>query len=129
MNLTLDVVKNAVPAKLKDSIEQSFVDKLNNLANDPIVADQIRNNFISYAHVINDGKFSIEDVFHQYGIKYTVMEPHVVHPSSPVFAQNLIDFAAICRVVNGMRKFSIGCIGARTTAFKTVRFDEITLQK
>ncbi len=75
------------------------------------------------------GKFSIEDVFHQYGIKYTVMEPHVVHPSSPVFAQNLIDFAAICRVVNGMRKFSIGCIGARTTAFKTVRFDEITLQK
>lgn len=61
MKLTLDNVKRAVPAKLKDSIEQSFVDKLNNLANDPIVADQIRNNFISYAHVINDGKFSIEE--------------------------------------------------------------------
>lgn len=61
MKLTLDNVKKAVPAKLKDSIEQSFVDKLNNLANDQIVADQIRNNFISYAHVINDGKFSIEE--------------------------------------------------------------------
>lgn len=61
MNLTLDIVKKAVPAKLKDSIEQSFVDKLNNLAHDPIVADQIRNNFISYAHIINDGKFSIEE--------------------------------------------------------------------
>lgn len=61
MKLTLDNVKKAVPAKLKDNIEQSFVDKLNNLANDPIVADQIRNNFISYAHVINDGKFSIEE--------------------------------------------------------------------
>lgn len=61
MNLTLDNIKRAVPAKLKDSIEQSFVDKLNNLAHDPIVADQIRNNFISYAHVINDGKFSIEE--------------------------------------------------------------------
>lgn len=61
MKLTLDNVKKAVPAKLKDSIEQSFVDKLNNLANDPIIADQIRNNFISYAHVINDGKFSIEE--------------------------------------------------------------------
>lgn len=61
MKLTLDNVKKAVPAKLKDSIEQSFVDKLNNLAHDPIVADQIRNNFISYAHVINDGKFSIEE--------------------------------------------------------------------
>lgn len=75
------------------------------------------------------GKFSIEDVFHQYGVPFTVLEPHVIHPLSDVFAQNLKDFAAICRVVNGMKKFSIGCIGARTSAFKTVRFDEITLQK
>ena len=75
------------------------------------------------------GKFSIEDVFHQYGIPYTVLEPHVVHPLSDAFAQNLRDFAAICRVVNGMRKFSIGVLGARTTKFKTVRYDEITLQK
>lgn len=75
------------------------------------------------------GKFSIEDVFHQYGVQFTVLQPHVVHPLTKEFEQNLKDFAAICRVVNGMRKFSIGCIGARTTAFKTVRFDEITLQK
>lgn len=75
------------------------------------------------------GKFSIEDVFHQYGVPFTVLEPHVVHPLSEAFAENLRDFAAICRVVNGMKKFSIGCIGARTSKFKTVRFDEITLQK
>lgn len=75
------------------------------------------------------GKFSIEDVFHQYGIQYTVLAPHVVHPLTPEFRQNLDDFAAICRVVNGMRKFSIGAIGARTSKFKTVRYDEITLQK
>ena len=75
------------------------------------------------------GKFSIEDVFHQYGIPFTVLEPPVVHPSTKAFEQNLHDFAAICRVVNGMKRFSIGCIGARTTKFKTVRYDEITLQK
>ena len=75
------------------------------------------------------GKFSIEDVFHQYGIQYTVLEPHVVHPLTPEFRQNLDDFAAICRVVNGMRRFSIGVLGARTSKFKTVRYDEITLQK
>lgn len=75
------------------------------------------------------GKFSIEDVFNQYKIPYTVLEPHVVHPLSPEFKQNLHDFAAICRVVNGMKRFSIGMIGARTSKFKTVRFDEITLQK
>ncbi|MBO5051725.1 MAG: hypothetical protein J6D31_05950 [Clostridia bacterium] len=75
------------------------------------------------------GKFSIEDVFHQYGIPFTVLEPHVVHPLTPEFRQNIDDFAAICRVVNGMRHFSIGVLGARTSKFKTVRYDEITLQK
>ncbi|MDO5444873.1 MAG: hypothetical protein Q4F31_04545 [Eubacteriales bacterium] len=75
------------------------------------------------------GKFSVTDVFTQYQVPFTVLKPHVVHPLSPAFAQNLSDFAAICRVVNGMKRCSIGCIGARTTAFKTVRFDEITLEK
>jgi L-fucose isomerase-like protein len=57
------------------------------------------------------------------------MTPHVVHPLTKEFKANLDDFAAICRVVGGMKRFSIGCIGARTTAFKTTRFDEIALQK
>lgn len=75
------------------------------------------------------GKFSITDVFYQYKIPFTVMKPHVVHPLSKEFADNLKDFAAICRVVKGMKRFNLGCIGARTTAFKTVRFDELTLQR
>lgn len=75
------------------------------------------------------GKFSVTDVFEQYQVPYTVMTPHVVHPLSEAFARNLHDFAAVCRVVNGMKRFTIGCIGARTTAFKTVRFDEITMQR
>lgn len=75
------------------------------------------------------GKFSVTDVFTQYQVPFTVLKPHVVHPLTEAFTQNLKDFAAICRVVNGMKRFNVGCIGARTTAFKTVRFDEITLQK
>lgn len=75
------------------------------------------------------GKFSVTDVFTQYNVPFTVLKPHVVHPLTKEFAQNLKDFAAICRVVNGMKRFTVGCIGARTTAFKTTRFDEITLQK
>ena len=75
------------------------------------------------------GKFSVTDVFTQYEVPFTVLKPHVVHPLSPAFAQNLRDFAAVCRVVNGMKRFNLGCIGARTTAFKTVRFDEIAMQK
>lgn len=75
------------------------------------------------------GKFSVTDVFEQYRLPYTVMKPHVAHPLSEEFRKNLHDFAAICRVVNGMKQFNIGCIGARTTAFKTVRFDELTMQR
>lgn len=75
------------------------------------------------------GKFSVTDVFSQYKVPFTVLKPHVVHPLSEAFAENLHDFAAICRVVKGMKRFNIGVIGARTTAFKTVRFDEITLQR
>ena len=75
------------------------------------------------------GKFSVTDVFYQYEIPFTVMKPHVVHPLSEAFRKNLDDFAAVCRVVKGMRRFNLGCIGARTTAFKTVRFDEVTLQR
>jgi len=75
------------------------------------------------------GKFSVTDVFTQYGVPFTVLKPHVVHPLSEKFKENLQDFAAVCRVVNGMKRFNLGCIGARTTAFKTVRFDEIALQK
>jgi L-fucose isomerase-like protein len=75
------------------------------------------------------GKFSIMDVFYQYKLPYTIFPPHTVHPLSDAFKQQVKAFAAVCRVVGKMKKFTVGAIGARTTAFKTVRFDEITLQK
>ncbi len=75
------------------------------------------------------GKFSVMDVFYQYGIPFTSLPPHVLHPENPKFTEQLHYFASVCRVVNRCRKFTIGAIGARTTAFKTVRYDELTLQK
>ncbi|MBN2355190.1 hypothetical protein JXO59_03705 [candidate division KSB1 bacterium] len=75
------------------------------------------------------GKFSVMDVFCQYGLKFTALTPHVVHPASPKFAENVEYFDRICRVVNAMRNLTVGAIGARTTAFKTVRIDELALQK
>jgi len=75
------------------------------------------------------GKLSIMDVFCQYGVPFTTFTPHVVHPGSVTFAAHLYAFAALCRVVKGMRRMTVGAIGARTTAFKTVRFDELALQR
>ncbi len=75
------------------------------------------------------GKFSIMDVFCQYGVKFTALKPHTVHPGDSQFAAQIEYFDRLCRVVKGLRSLTVGAIGARTTAFKTVRIDELTLQK
>ena len=75
------------------------------------------------------GKFSIMDVFYQYRMPYTVFPPHTLHPSSKEFKQQIDAFDKVCKIVKGMKRMTVGAIGARTTAFKTVRFDELALQK
>lgn len=75
------------------------------------------------------GKFSIMDVFYQYGLPFTALKPHTAHPASPAFAANVDFFDRVCRVTSGMRGMVVGSIGARTTAFKTVRTDEVALQR
>lgn len=59
--LTLDQVKLAVPNTLKNSVTQQMVDTINNITSDPDIAEQIRNNFISYTSVLKDGKYKTED--------------------------------------------------------------------
>jgi L-fucose isomerase-like protein len=75
------------------------------------------------------GKFSIMDVFCQYGLRFTALKPHTVAPTSETFAANVDYFDRLCRVANGMRNMVVGSVGARTTAFKTVRIDELALQR
>jgi len=75
------------------------------------------------------GKFSIMDVFYQYQLPYTVFPPHTLHPFSKEFELQIDTFDKVCKIVNGMKRMTVGALGARTTAFKTVRYDELTLQK
>lgn len=75
------------------------------------------------------GKFSIMDVFYQYQLPYTVFPPHTLNPFSEEFVRQINAFDKVCKIVNGMKRMTVGAIGARTTAFKTVRYDELTLQK
>ena len=75
------------------------------------------------------GKIAMCNVFRQAGIKYTLTEKFAVNPLSSSFAEDLRKFAGICRMVKGLQCFNIGAIGARTTAFKTVRVDEIAMQR
>jgi len=74
------------------------------------------------------GKFSIMDVFTQFQLPFTAWTPHVISPASAEFAAQMVQFAAVCRIVKKMKNCRIGAIGARPTLFKTIRFDEVALQ-
>ena len=75
------------------------------------------------------GKISVCNNLYQYGIKFSLTSQHVVRPSDASFQQELKDFMAVCRVVKGLRNVRIGAIGARPTAFNTVRYSEKILQR
>ena len=74
------------------------------------------------------GKLAMCNLLRQMKIKYTLTDKFCVDPLSDSFAEDLRLFAGTCRVVRGMKSFNVGAIGARTTAFKTVRCDEIAFQ-
>lgn len=75
------------------------------------------------------GKISVCNNLYQFGIKYSLTAKHVVSPSDESFVSDLKNFIAVCRVVNGLRKVRIGAVGARPTAFNTVRYSEKLLQR
>jgi L-fucose isomerase-like protein len=74
------------------------------------------------------GKMSACNNLRQYGIPYSLTTLHTETPDSPEFARDLEWFAAVCRVVNGLRNLRIGSLGARPTAFNTVRYSEKILE-
>jgi len=74
------------------------------------------------------GKLSLCNNLYQYGIPFTNTSYHTCRISDPSFGEDLARFAAVCRVVNGLRGARIGAIGARPEAFHTVRFSEKLLQ-
>ena len=75
------------------------------------------------------GKLGLTSVLKQMAYKYTSFAPFTMHPLSDEFHEELMDFIGICRTVKGMKHMRLGCFGARTTAFKSVRYDEIAMEK
>ncbi len=74
------------------------------------------------------GKISACNNLKQYGIPFTLTQMHTVAVDSDAFRRDLDRFAAVCRVVNGLRNARVGAIGARPAAFNTVRCSEKLLE-
>ncbi len=75
------------------------------------------------------GKMSACNNLRQYGIKYSLTKLHTIDPTSEGFRADLRQFVSTCRVVRGMTNARIGAIGARPTAFNTVRYSEKLLER
>ncbi|HLI04796.1 MAG TPA: L-fucose/L-arabinose isomerase family protein [Terracidiphilus sp.] len=74
------------------------------------------------------GKMSACNNLMQYGIPYSLTTLHTESPSSPEFRADLEWFSQVCRIVKGLRNLRIGAIGARPSAFNTVRYSERILE-
>src|SRR5271169_921960 len=70
------------------------------------------------------GKMSCCNNMMQYGIKYSLTTLHTEAVDSPEFKADLEWFSQVCRIVKGLKNLRIGSIGARPTAFNTVRYSE-----
>src|ERR1039457_6842045 len=58
------------------------------------------------------GKISVCNNLVQAGIKFSLTDKHVCHPTSDSFALDLQKFLGVCRVVNGVRGVRLGAVGA-----------------
>src|ERR1039457_3205407 len=74
------------------------------------------------------GKMSACNNLMQYGIPYSLTTLHTESLSSPEIKSDLEWFSAVCRIVKGLKNLRIGAIGARPTAFNTVRYSERLLE-
>jgi len=75
------------------------------------------------------GKISVANNLVQAGIKFSLTDKHVCHPTSTSFEVDLQKFLGVCRVVNGVRGVRLGAVGARPGAFNTVRYSEKILER
>jgi L-fucose isomerase-like protein len=75
------------------------------------------------------GKMSVCNNLRQYGVPFTLTRRHTDNPTSKTFGQDLEEFLVTCRVLRGLKNLRIGALGARPTAFNTVRYSEKLLEQ
>ena len=74
------------------------------------------------------GKLSVCNNLYQYQIPFTDTTEHTCDIDGDLFRQDVQSFAALCRVVRGLKSARIGAFGTRPGAFQTVRYSEKILQ-
>ena len=61
MALTLDMFKQALPDKVKKSVNQELIDSINKALSNPDEFEAYRDNLLSYTRVMADGRFKVQE--------------------------------------------------------------------
>ncbi len=59
--ITYNQLIELVPKKQRSLVSEEFVDKINAVASDPLIAENFKENFITYMNVVSTGKYSMEE--------------------------------------------------------------------
>ena len=66
--MEIEAVKRLVPKNQRGMITPEFCEKVEKCVNDPVLAEQVKSNFISYLNVLSTGKFSMDEYLN--AVKY-----------------------------------------------------------
>ena len=56
-----EVLERALPDKYRKNLNKELIENINQALTDPDIQDTLRDNFLSYVDVLNDGRFKITD--------------------------------------------------------------------
>lgn len=59
--LTVEQFRQALPDKVKKSVNQELIDQINTTLSDPDMYEAYRDNLLSYTRVMSDGRFKVTD--------------------------------------------------------------------
>ncbi len=59
--LTIEEVRDLVPKKKRNLVSEELIDRINQVAAEPLIADQFKENFITYSNIMQTGKYSIDE--------------------------------------------------------------------
>jgi hypothetical protein len=93
--LTVDQFKQALPDKVKKSINQELVDQINTTLSDPEMYESYRDNLLSYTKVMADGRFKVQEYVN--AVKYVshkLMGATNIEGYSKTFPDKIARFAA-----------------------------------
>lgn len=93
--LTLTELHDAVPKKFKNKLSQDLVDAINGLVSDPEERAMYRDNLLSYAGVLEEGKFKLTQYLDAVRyVSYKLMNDTNIYAYRMTFPDKYADFKA-----------------------------------